>query len=350
MEFIHSSVMQPPRLELRHLAMLITVADAPSMAQAAALLGLTQSALSHRLREAERRLDAQLFLRSKKRLVLTPSGERLLLTARRLVTDLARAESDAMQIAHAGVSAVVRLGQSHFGIMPWYADFYAYAGRRLPDLQVEAMADAEDRPLDLLAEGAIDLAIVGGDIERPGVRKRALFEDSLVAIAPPSHRWASLSVVQPDDLVEETFLSYGFVISPGYENQRFMRASGRFPKHLLKIGTKPEALMELVAAGRGISIMAAWATVPMVAAGRLVARPLQLPGKAPGLSLVWYAATRESDAPDAPGRRLAETLVDWCRETGGFSAVQSRASGSDRRAAAPPPAPAPARRRRGAAG
>ena len=41
----------PPRLEMRHLAMLITVADAPSMAQAAAVLGLTQSALTHRLRE-----------------------------------------------------------------------------------------------------------------------------------------------------------------------------------------------------------------------------------------------------------------------------------------------------------
>lgn len=349
MHFIILPTMQP-RLEMRHLAMLITVADAPSMAQAAALLGLTQSALSHRLREAERRLDTQLFLRSKKRLVLTPSGERLLLTARRLVTDLARAESDAMQIAHAGVSAVVRLGQSHFGIMPWYADFYLHAGRQLPDLQLEAMADAEDRPLDLLAEGAIDVAIVGGDIERPGVRKRALFTDSLVAIAAPSHRWAALETVQPDHLAEETFLSYGFIVTPGYENQRFMRASGRFPKHILKVGTKPEALMELVAAGRGVSIMAAWATPPMVAAGRLVTRPLQLPGKAPGLPLVWYAATREADLPEAPGPRLAAALVDWCRETGGFSAVQRRASAGDRRAAPPPPAAARPRRARAAAG
>jgi len=312
-----------PRLELRHLAMLITVADAPSMAQAAALLGLTQSALSHRLREAERRLDALLFLRQKKRLVLTPAGERLLLTARRLVGDLARAESDVVQIAHSGVTAVVRLGQSHFGIMPWYAAFYAFAGQHLPDLQVEAMADAEDRPLDLLAEGALDVAIVGGDIERPGVRKRLLFEDSLVAIAAPGHRWASLSSVQPDDITEETFLSYGFVVTPGYENQRFMRASGRFPKRVVKTGSRPEALMELVAAGEGISIMAAWAALPLARAGRLVTRPLQLPGKAPGLPLVWHAATRESDAADLPGPRLAATLAEWCRRTGGFSAVQS---------------------------
>jgi LysR family transcriptional regulator for metE and metH len=320
------------------------------MAQAAALLGLTQSALSHRLREAERRLDGRLFRREKKRLVLTPAGERLLLTARRLVSDLARAESDVVQIAQSGVTAVVRLGQSHFGIMPWYADFYAFAARQLPDLQVEVLADAADRPLELLAEGALDIAIVGGDIERPGVRKRPLFEDSLVAIAAPGHRWESLQVVQPDDIVEETFLSYGFIVTPGYENQRFMRASGRFPKHIVKVGSRPEALMELVAAGEGISIMAAWAALPLALAGRLVTRPLQLPGKAPGLPLVWHAATRESDPADAPGPRLAATLGDWCRRTGGFRAVQAQASGVARRAASPRRAVAPPRRRRAAAG
>jgi LysR family transcriptional regulator for metE and metH len=265
------------------------------------------------------------------------------------VGDLARAESDVVQIAQSGVTAVVRLGQSHFGVMPWYADFYAFATRHLPDLRVEVLADAADRPLDLLAEGVLDLAIVGGDIERPGVRKRPLFEDSLVAICAPGHRWASLATVQPDDLVEETFLSYGFVVTPGYENQRFMRASGRIPKHIVKVGSRPEALMELVAAGEGISIMAAWAALPLAWDGRLTMRPLQLPGKPPGLPLVWHAATRESDPADAPGPRLATTLADWSRQTGGFSAVQVPASAAARHAASPRPERAPPRRRRAAA-
>jgi len=339
-----------PRLEMRHLAMLVAVADAPSMAHAAAVLGLTQSALSHRLREAERRLDGRLFRREHKRLVLTPAGERLLLTARRLVTDLARAESDVLQIAGSGVTAVARLGLSHFAVMPWYAAFYAFAARQVPDLQLEIMADAADRPLELLVESTLDLAIVGGDIERPGVRKQWLFDDSLVAIAPPAHRWAGLAAVRPDDLTEETFLSYGFVVTPGYENQRFMRATGRFPKHILKVGTRPEALMELVAAGRGISIMAAWAAEPWVEAGRLVTRPLQLPGQAPGLPLAWYAATRESDAAEAPGPRVAAALCLWCRANGCFSAAAPPASEGARRARLPRPAAAPPRRRHAAAG
>lgn len=340
--------MDTTRVEMRHLAMLVAVADAPSMAHAAALLGLTQSALSHRLREAERRLDAALFRREGRRLVLTPAGERLLLTARRLVTDLARAESDVRQIAASGVRAVVRLAQAEYAAMPWYAPFYAHARERLPDLQLEVAADAAERSLELLAEGAIDVALVAGEVEWPSIRRRPLYQDSLVAVVAPGHPWERLEAVRPDDLARERMLSYGFVVQPGFENRRFMRASGRYPRSLVKVG-RPEALMELVAAGQGIGILSAWAVAALVEAGRLVAKPLALPDQPPGLSLAWYAATRESDAADAPGPRLAAVLAEWCAAGEGLR-TRPAASAAARRAASPRPGGGPASRRRDAAG
>ena len=45
-----------PRLDIKHLAVLVSVAETGSVTAASARLGLTQSAVSHRLREAERRL------------------------------------------------------------------------------------------------------------------------------------------------------------------------------------------------------------------------------------------------------------------------------------------------------
>lgn len=340
--------MDATRLEMRHLTMLVAVADAPSMAHAASLLGLTQSALSHRLREAERRLDALLFRREGRRLVLTPAGERLLLTARRLATDLARAESDVRQIAAAGVSAVVRLAQAEYAAMPWYAPFYLHARERLPDLQLEVAADAAERSLELLAEGAIDLALVAGEVERPSIRRRPVYLDALVAVTAPDHPWARLDAVRPDDLAQERLLSYGFVVQPGFENRRFMRASGRYPRSIVKVG-RPEALMELVAAGQGVAILSAWAVQPLVEAGRLAARPLALPGQPPGLSLTWSAATREADPPDAAGPRLATVLAEWCAGGEGLR-TRPAASAGARRAASPRQGGAPASRRRGAAG
>lgn len=303
-----------PRLEIRHLAMLVAVAEAPSMAVAAELLGLTQSALSHRLQEAERRLGTALFLRQRKRLILTPAGERLLLSARRVLEGLARTESDIAQIAAAGVTAVVRLGQAIYADLPWYAPFYAWAAERLPDLQLEVAADACERPLELLAEGALDLALVAGGVWRPGIRRQELFTDSLVAVMPPGHRWAAQPCVTPLDLSQEVFFSYGFVVQPGFENERFMRPANLFPRRVVKVG-RPEAILELVAAGHGITILAAWAVEPWRRAGRVATRPL---GES-GLPLTWFAATREGDEAEAPGPRLAQALYRWCAESGGFN-------------------------------
>jgi len=337
-----------PRLELRHLAMLVSVAEAPSMSHAAELLGLTQSALSHRLREAERRLGTVLFRRERKGLQLTPAGERLLLTARRLIADLARAESDVAQIAAAGITAVARVGQAWYAGLPWYPAFHAHAARALPEVQIEMQADTAERPLELLAEGALDLAIVAGGQWRPGVARRRLFVDALVAVTAPDHPWTRQAHVTPLDLSREVFLSTGFTVVPGFEHQRFMTPAGLYPRRVIKVG-RPEAALELTAAGEGVCIRARWATRAWEAAGRVVTRPLG----AEGLALEWFAATRESDPPEAAGPRLAGLLADWCAATGGFDAVAQEAarrpSASSRRAAPPRPAGAPRPRRRGAA-
>src|SRR2546423_6674830 len=64
-------------LEIRHLRLVAAVADVGSLTRAGDHLHLTQSALSHQLRDIESRLGAALFLRLGKRLGLTPAGERL---------------------------------------------------------------------------------------------------------------------------------------------------------------------------------------------------------------------------------------------------------------------------------
>ena len=49
--------MQPPlRLDLRHYETVVAIVDSDTMTAAAERLALTQSALSHRLADAERRL------------------------------------------------------------------------------------------------------------------------------------------------------------------------------------------------------------------------------------------------------------------------------------------------------
>src|SRR5712671_8145055 len=81
-------------LEVRHLRLVAAVADVGSLTKAGDHLHVTQSALSHQLRDIEDRLGAALFLRVGRRLVLTPAGERLLASATDVLERLERAEHE----------------------------------------------------------------------------------------------------------------------------------------------------------------------------------------------------------------------------------------------------------------
>ena len=86
-------------LEVRHLRLVQAVATLGSLTAAAGQLNLTQSALSHQLRDIEERLGTPLFLRRSRRMIATAAGQRLLATAARVLADLARTEAQVRDIA-----------------------------------------------------------------------------------------------------------------------------------------------------------------------------------------------------------------------------------------------------------
>ena len=81
-------------LEVRHLRLVAEIAAAGSMTRAAERLYLTQSALSHQLRDIEARFKTPFFVRLGRRMVLTPAGERVLASARRVLIDLQQTEEE----------------------------------------------------------------------------------------------------------------------------------------------------------------------------------------------------------------------------------------------------------------
>src|SRR5436190_9034939 len=86
-------------LEVRHLLLVAAVADEGNLTRAGERLRLTQSALSHQLLDIEERLGTPLFHRVSRRMLLTPSGQRLLDTAKRVLADLGQTEEDLRRFA-----------------------------------------------------------------------------------------------------------------------------------------------------------------------------------------------------------------------------------------------------------
>jgi LysR family transcriptional regulator for metE and metH len=194
-------------LEVRHLQLVAAVADVGSLTRAGDRLHLTQSALSHQLRDIEARLGAPLFLRVGKRLVLTPAGERLLASARDVLERLERTEQDIREMGrdHAGL---LRLTTECYTCYHWLPALLTRYRRRFPRVEVRIDVDATRKPVESLLGGRIDLALVSSRVRDRRIVTLPVFDDELVVIAAPSHPFARRTHVRPTDMRGETLLVY----------------------------------------------------------------------------------------------------------------------------------------------
>ncbi|MEQ8651152.1 MAG: LysR family transcriptional regulator [Kiloniellales bacterium] len=302
-----------PLLDIRHLIMIRAIAECGRVTDAAERLGLTPSALSHRIREAERRLDVQLFTRMHKRLRMTPAAEHLASVAERVLGELDRAEADLRRM-NSGVQHVVRLVVEAYSAYHWLPGFRQHLKAQDPGIDLQVMAGAGRDVVQALANRHVDLALVSGELAHNATHRIRLFEDELLFIMPPGHRHADKPFIEGPDIVGETFITFARTPQPDREFARLFRPAESYPTWATTVEL-PEAIVELVAAGQGTSVLSAWALKAPLADGRILASRLG----AEGITVPWHAAIRSEDAASGPIVRTAEALEAWCRVRGGLA-------------------------------
>jgi len=253
-------------LEIKHLRLVAAIARTGSVTRAGDVLNLSQSALSHQLRDIEERLGTSLFHRVGKRMVLTAAGDTVLRAAAQVLEIVGRTE-DEIRKAGKSDSGLLRITTQCYTCYHWLPGLLKEYRLRHPNVDVQVDADATPRPIKSLLEGRIDLAIVSDRVRDRRLVERPLFEDELLVIMSPSHRLAGRASIEPADFADETLIIY----PPREEStmlQRVLVPAGVTPKALQQVQLS-EAIIELVKAGLGVATMARWAVEPYVRAGML---------------------------------------------------------------------------------
>src|SRR5688572_2789472 len=291
------------QLDLRHLRLVAAVAESGGQTRAARKLNLTQSALSHQLREIETRIGAPLFIRASRGMVLTAVGERILASARRVLHEVETLERDLATEAATGGAGVVRLATECYTCYHWLPGVVTAFRQEWPRVEVRIIAEATADPVRALLDGALDLAIVAGDVDERRLGCTSLFEDEQVVVVAPDHPLASRAFVAPHDLQNEHLILYTTHSSESSVLREVLRPAGVEPRQLTRVQLT-EAIVELVKAGLGISVLARWAIAPQLRDGSLVGVPLT----ARGFHRRWWAVTRPHEAAPAYQRSLLELL------------------------------------------
>lgn len=274
-------------LELRHLRTLATLREADSLVEASERLHLTQSALSHQLKDLEQRLGTSLFVRKTRPVQFTSAGIRLLRLADNLLPQVRQAERDLQRLA-GGQAGRLHMAIECHSCFQWLMPTIDQFRNVWPEVEVDFASGHFFDPLPALARGELDLVITSDPQEINGLSYVPLFTYEAMLAISNQHPLGSRAFIEPSDLVAETLICYPVERDRLDIFNRFLEPAGVEPAGI-RNAELTIMMMQLVASGRGVCCLPNWAITEYLQRGYVSAKRL---GR-DGLFGTLYAAVRE---------------------------------------------------------
>ncbi|ARP87147.1 LysR family transcriptional regulator [Bordetella genomosp. 9] len=280
-------------LEIRHLETLAAIRDGGSLQEAAERLHLTQSALSHQLRELEARLGTPLLNRRTRPARLTTAGLRVLALADEVLPRLRATERELQRLA-AGRTGRLHLAIECHSCFQWLMPALDAFRAQWPEVALDLSAAFSFAPFPALLRGDLDLVITSDPQNLEAIEYVPLFGYELVLAVAESHPFATQRYIRAEQLEDQTLITYPV------DRQRldvftaFLDPADVEPAAVRKAELTP-IIAQLVASNRGVAALPNWALTEYLGQGWLKVCRLGPQG-------VWrtlYAAIRQEDA-DAP--------------------------------------------------
>ncbi|WP_018871052.1 LysR family transcriptional regulator [Thioalkalivibrio sp. ALgr3] len=243
-------------LEIRHLRALHEIVRLGSVTAAAESLCVTQSALSHQLRQLEERMDVVLFERRSSPVRLSPAGTRLLQAAERVLPEVAAAERDIARIRD-GRGGRLYLALECHSCFQWLMPSLAAFREHWPEVELDLSLSHGFDALNALREREVDAAVSPDPVEDPELIALDLLEYENLLIVPRGHRLEGANYVEPADLQGETLITYPVEEERLDICRHFLHPAGiSLPRRTTEVTAM---LLQLVASGRGVASLPEWA-------------------------------------------------------------------------------------------
>lgn len=256
---------------LKQLRVFVAVARHGSFSRAGEAIGLTQSAVSHSVKELEAEVGVRLLDRTTREVVLTDAGLRLANRVERLLDELQAALLDARSF---GVqrSGTVRVATSQTISAHLMPQCIAAGERQYPEIRIMLRDQAQQQVLHSVRNAEVDFGIVVDPVQAVDLECEAVLHEPFLLLCRHDHPFAARQEVRWSALNGCRLVLQDYASGSRPLIDSALRQQGVEAQVVQEIG-HPATLFPMVAEGIGISIFPALA-LPLPEGGRLRVRRL----------------------------------------------------------------------------
>ena len=289
-------------MNLRSLSYFVAVAEELNISRAAEKLNMSQPPLSTQIKNLEYDLNTTLFVRGKRQLMLTESGQLLYRRAKEIINLADKAEEEILALTK-GLSGTITIGLTE-GMSPdivaeWISGFMKEHSK----VRFRILDGNSDDLTEKLLSGIVSLAVITAPCNQSLLNSFAVGTEKMSVLMPSSHPLASL----PGDTLDITDIADEPLIVPSRKADidtiyKWFRSTKKEPNIVCEMDSYLDAAA-LSGRGIGISIFPKTSYVP---GSSLVTKELTGKNKSVEYLFVWRKGH--------PLPTIEETFIDYIKE------------------------------------
>jgi len=211
----------------------LTVAERRSVSKAAEVLYVTQPALTTRIKKLERDLGVELFVRTPRGMRLTAEGRAFRGHAQRAVQELAQGRELLRELREG------RVGELLLGAAPAISTYVLPLVLRrfqasFPNVHLIVRTGHSEEILEMVLREQVQVGLVR-ELPHPATTSRRLYEDEIVLVVHPAHRFAAERSIAVDELAGERLILFDRTSSYFVLTSAFFRDAGVVPRGVMEL-------------------------------------------------------------------------------------------------------------------
>ena len=188
-------------MDLRQLEYFSAIVKEGGFNKAGAKLFISQSAVSRKIRLLEQELGEPVFLRSGKRIILTPTGEALLRHSRVIFHHLKALEVEMLE--EAGLQrGELSIGATLTTCVHLLPPLFKKFRRKFPGIGLRVSIGVAEEIIPQIKDGRIDLGFLINPPVGENLTTTKLYREELLIAVSRDHPWAGRSRIKPAELSE----------------------------------------------------------------------------------------------------------------------------------------------------